>query len=184
MAIVPALTGATGSSVCLCVPQHYSSGNLRVALKRYLPSRDIEFSDALEPLARPGRCRTMRIGRAGLSTGKPRRGRAGCCPLARPGRSQERTRRAGVPTEYVTIPDAFAGCSTREGEPAPFGGGGPLAKPERHKMPKKKKKTRQPALRSLTMLLLLLLLSSAARSSRSYSILSYPIVTYPIFIIR
>ena len=43
-------------------------------------------------------------------------------------------------TEYVTIPDAFAGCSTREGEPAPFGGGGPLAKPERHKMPKKKNK--------------------------------------------
>ena len=43
------------------------------------------------------------------------------------------------PTEYVTIPDAFAGCSTREGEPAPFGGGGPLAKPERHKMPKKNK---------------------------------------------
>ena len=43
------------------------------------------------------------------------------------------------PTEYVTIPDAFAGCSTREGEPAPFGGGGPLAKPERHKMPKNKK---------------------------------------------
>ena len=67
MAMVPALTGATGSSVCLCVPQHYSSGNLKVALKRYLPSRDIEFSDALEPLARPGRCRTMRIGRAGLS---------------------------------------------------------------------------------------------------------------------
>ena len=157
MAMVPALTGATGSSVCLCVPQHYSSGNLKVALKRYLPSRDIEFSDALEPLARPGRCRTMRIGRAGLSTGKPRRGRAGCCPLARPGRSQERTRRAGVPTEYVTIPDAFAGCSTREtGEPAPFGGGGSRAKPERHKMPKKNK-TRQPALRSLTPILLLLL---------------------------
>ena len=44
------------------------------------------------------------------------------------------------PTEYVTIPDAFAGCSTREtGEPAPFGGGGSRAKPERHKMPKKKK---------------------------------------------
>ena len=45
MAMVPALTGATGSSVCLCVPQHYSSGNLKVALKRYLPSRDIESSD-------------------------------------------------------------------------------------------------------------------------------------------
>ena len=40
--MVPALTGATGSSVCLCVPQHYSIGNLKVALKRYLPSRDIE----------------------------------------------------------------------------------------------------------------------------------------------
>ena len=43
--LVPALTGATGSSVCLCVPQHYSIGDLKVALKRYLPSRDIELSD-------------------------------------------------------------------------------------------------------------------------------------------
>ena len=43
--LVPALTGATGSSVCLCVPQHYSIGDLKAALKRYLPSSDIELSD-------------------------------------------------------------------------------------------------------------------------------------------
>ena len=43
--MVPALTGATGSSVCLCVPQHYSIGDLKVALRWYLPSRDIEVSD-------------------------------------------------------------------------------------------------------------------------------------------
>ena len=29
--MVPALTGATGSSVCLCVPQHYSIRNLKVS---------------------------------------------------------------------------------------------------------------------------------------------------------
>ena len=45
MAMVPALTGATGSSVCLCVPQHYNIGDLKAALKRYLPSPDIELSD-------------------------------------------------------------------------------------------------------------------------------------------
>ena len=57
-----------------------------------------------------------------------------------PGTVHGRTR----PTDYLTEPDAFAGCSTREGEPAPFGGGGPLAKPERHKMPKTKKRVNQP----------------------------------------
>ena len=42
----------------------------------------------------------------------------------------------------MTIPDAFAGCSTREtGEPASFGGGGSRAKPERHKMPQKNAST-------------------------------------------
>ena len=84
-------------------------------------------------------------------------------------------------TEYVTIPDAFAGCSTREtGEPAPFGGGGSRAKPERHKMPKKKNastslKISHPDI--ITVIICWMIFVILSYFSLSYPILSYPILS-------